>query len=101
MDESAPVFHDRHDVARMLAVGPDTITGMVDAGELTAIVLRRGKKRYLRFDPTDLREQLERMKSARPTRYTLTPRPDHTPHIEADPWQSTSAPQRKAQPAGR
>lgn len=94
-----PTYLDRNHVAKALDVSPDTVTGMVDAGELSAIVIRRGKKRYLRFDPDDLREQLERMRNVRPPRYRPTPRP--TSSKDAAPWQSKSAPPRRAPSAGQ
>lgn len=95
----------RKQVAEILQVSVDTITSMVDDGQLPAIVIRRGSKRILRFSTRDLDATLDRFKTRdRASRYRITPRVRPTQistGMEADPWQLSNAAQKKAPLATR
>lgn len=88
----------RQQVATMLQLHPDTITRLVDTGDLPAIILHGPVRRRLRFDPADVHEHIARFKDrSRPARYKLTPRAlslparSYTTGKDADPWQSSNA----------
>jgi hypothetical protein len=80
----------RPQVAKLLQCTPDTVTSLVDDGELTAIIFNRGDRRMMRFDPADVAASIDAAKSrSQSRRYDLQPR--HQPGKEAAPWQSSNA----------
>ena len=79
----------RQEVATQLQVSPDTVTNMVEAGELEGHDVGRGTRRQLRIPPDAVAAYLQRCRvTGRTRRYRIEPRATGTKDTAPAPWNS-------------